>query len=788
LLYSEHYRAASDKTEQALTGAARGSPWYWKLRLQRAEILLARRETQQAASALDFQIPAGAQWTEDRARYSFCQANAFFFQQKYPEAASKLDQAHSLARTAGAARLLAEIELRRGSLAAVQKRPDDAASSFHSVAAYADHNADPYLQLGASGNMGFLFLRSFRYEEAIPWFERALAGARRLGATDSEGRALGNLGWCYYRLADTDKAMRYFRDADNRSGAAGNRSDQQLWLGHMGSIFLDRYEYGPAAEQYQQALKVARELNHQESIGTWLDNLASVSIETGDWAAAERYNQEAGDLWRRLGAKSEEMYSIANAGRIAAGGRDFVRAEKLFRSVIAEARDPVPLMDASSGLAHAFVAAGRDKEAEAQFLATEAIVERQRSELVEDEHKLTYFSSMIEFSREYVEFLMSRGRKETALEVAESSRARLLADKLQLSHSPASRRTAADFRKIAARSHGVLLSYWLAPKKSYLWVITPSVIAAFPLAGESEIRSLVEAYDALVEDGRDPLVTQNATGQKLFDALLKPALPLLSKTTNVILVPDGPLYSLNFETLPVLAGTPHYWLQDAAISITPSLGLLTAKRARPGRSANALLLIGNPVSPVAQYPALMYASQEMAAIEKSLPDFQKVVMEGAQARPDTYAKSDPGRFTLIHFVAHAAANREDPLDSAVILSRDGANFKLRAKDVLHTPLHADLVTISACRSAGARTYAGEGLVGFSWAFLQAGAGHVIAGLWDVNDRSTAELMAGLYAGIARGLGPAEALRAAKLQLAASRDAYRKPYYWAPFQVFTASPD
>jgi hypothetical protein len=59
---------------------------------------------------------------------------------------------------------------------------------------------------------------------------------------------------------------------------------------------------------------------------------------------------------------------------------------------------------------------------------------------------------------------------------------------------------------------------------------------------------------------------------------------------------------------------------------------------------------------------------------------------------------------------------------------------------MQVPLRADLVTLSACRSSGARTYAGEGLVGLARAFLQAGAGSVIAGLWDVSDQSTSEMM------------------------------------------------
>src|SRR5205807_7011393 len=105
------------------------------------------------------------------------------------------------------------------------------------------------------------------------------------------------------------------------------------------------------------------------------------------------------------------------------------------------------------------------------------------------------------------------------------------------------------------------------------------------------------------------------------------------------------------------------------------------------------------------------------------------------------------------------------------------------KDVMDHSLHADLVTVSACRTAGARTYAGEGLVGFTWAFFQAGAHNVIAGLWDVSDDSTPKLMDKLYAGLSAGKAPAEALRDAKLMLLRSNKPYSLPYYWAPFQLY-----
>jgi len=140
----------------------------------------------------------------------------------------------------------------------------------------------------------------------------------------------------------------------------------------------------------------------------------------------------------------------------------------------------------------------------------------------------------------------------------------------------------------------------------------------------------------------------------------------------------------------------------------------------------------------------------------------------------------------VHFTAHATANRDSPLDSVVVLSGPADRFKLYVRDVAALRLHAELVTISACRSAGDKAYSGDGLVGFSWAFMKAGARHVIAGLWDVDDRATPQLMDRLYAGIAQGHDPGRALRDAKRAVMAAGGASANPYRWAALQMFTAS--
>ena len=233
----------------------------------------------------------------------------------------------------------------------------------------------------------------------------------------------------------------------------------------------------------------------------------------------------------------------------------------------------------------------------------------------------------------------------------------------------------------------------------------------------------------------------------------------------------------------------HYLLEDATLLSAPSLATL-ASAPPTRRQDQSLLLLGNPVSPSDDYPTLPLFGFEMTRIERHFAARHIAVFTGPQASPAAYFGSNPAQYAYIHFVAHAVASRTDPLDSAVILSgtRPGEDsFKLYARDIMRQPIDARLVTISACYGSGTRSYAGEGLVGLSWAFLRAGAHSVIGALWEVSDDSTPRLMDTLYQGLEDGQTPAVALRQAKLDLLHSQSRFSAPFYWAPFQIYTRSP-
>jgi CHAT domain-containing protein len=231
---------------------------------------------------------------------------------------------------------------------------------------------------------------------------------------------------------------------------------------------------------------------------------------------------------------------------------------------------------------------------------------------------------------------------------------------------------------------------------------------------------------------------------------------------------------------------PHYWIEDATLLTAGSLSLLSkASVSTPPKNTN-LLLMGDAVSASPDFPALPQAGKEVGLVETYFPKGRRFVLTGAQATASHFLSGKPEEFSYLHFATHGTASTARPLESAVILSPEGDSYKLYARDIVQHPLHAYLVTISACNGAGMRTYAGEGLVGLAWAFLRAGAHNVIAGLWEVSNASTPQLMDELYKGLNAGKDPATALRTAKLTLVHSGGNYRKPFYWAPFQLYAGS--
>jgi CHAT domain-containing protein len=181
-----------------------------------------------------------------------------------------------------------------------------------------------------------------------------------------------------------------------------------------------------------------------------------------------------------------------------------------------------------------------------------------------------------------------------------------------------------------------------------------------------------------------------------------------------------------------------------------------------------------------------FTRQEANAILALVPKAEKFEALDFDANRSTASSPELSQYRIVHFATHGFLNTTHPGLSGLIFSlvdRQGndQNGFLPTHEVFNLNLRADLVVLSGCRTGLGKEIKGEGLLGLTRGFFYAGTARVAVSLWDVNDKSTAELMARFYLGMLskRHLSPAGALREAQIAMWKSAK-WRAPYYWAAF--------
>ena len=579
-----------------------------------------------------------------------------------------------------------------------------------------------------------------------------------------------------------------FLNAENRAAKLGDLRFEVKWLTALGDVYWSTGNFVQAARSYSQALGLARELRSKDDIVNILEDLTHASIDAGKLDEAKGYLQQLGPLVTDNNNRLDALDVTFAQARIAAANHNQNDAESLFREVETDPTSQTSMrFGAEHELARLYESEEKIAEAHRMYQTSLSTFESARADLKNEESKLPFLANATSIYDDYIHFLVAHHKTDEALALADRSRARTLEQGLGvIPNSQAISRAPLHPGRVARRSNATLLFYWLGERESYLWAITPAKTSMLTLPPRNQIAPLVERYRKTLLGLSDPVEALNTDGIALYRMLVAPVREMIRPGSTVMILNDGALSLLNFETLIAPEPTPHYFIEDATLISASSLDLLASAKP-PERTGNKLLLLGDAVSPNPDYPDLPKAAIEMKQIEQHFPAPQVTVFARERATAGSYLTSAPQQFAYIHFVAHGVASRTDPLDSAIILSRSTAetdSFKLHARDIMKHPIRARLVTISACYGSGTRSYAGEGLVGLAWSFLRAGAHNVIGALWEVSEESAPRLMGSLYEGLEAGQTPAEALRKAKLALLHSRGEFRKPFFWAPLQIYT----
>jgi len=785
--------------------------WAWQFAILRARVLYRRGKEDEALKVLASEPgpPSSIELAVQRRRL---ESDAYASLRRFPQAEQKLADAERLcvATDCPACGDLASargwLEMERGHYLQAQKLFEHALGSARA-------HGDQFLQALTLLNLSWSADEQTHFDEALDWANTSRKISMSKDYAGIAQKALGNMGWAYYKLGDSEKARQMFDEAEKQADKLGDVSDKISWLTDAGYTYMDEGHFKVAEQSFEQSLDLARKINSREDIVTALQALGFVSEQTGKLEDAKRYADEALSMARADGNKRDEVYPRLVQGRVAAQQHDITAAQSAFHEVAQAPDSPVFLKwQAEHSLARLYEDEHQLDSAELEYKTALSTFEGARANLRKMDSRLPFLTNATTIYDDYIQFLTAQGKSMLALQVAEYSRARTLSEGLGLLHEgTAFAPYPLNAQEIARRAGGAILFYWLGEKQSYLWAITPQKTSLFPLPPAPEIDAVVQRYRKTLVGPQDVLATADDDGRALYRMLVAPAQALLQgqsprvsperrdmghpaspgaspTSQQVFIIPDGSLNSLNFETLLVPEPKLHYWIEDATIANASSLRLLAASQAARVRYNN-LLLLGDAIPPNTDYPGLPKAAVEVDIIKKHFPPAQQLVFSRDQATPPTYLASKPEQFSYVHFVAHGTASRLSPLDSAIVLSKATAeddSFKLYARDIIQRPLRAELVTISTCYGAGSRAYSGEGMVGLSWAFLRAGAHNVIGALWEVSDASTPQLMDELYGELNKGKSPGAALRTAKLSLLNSSSAFRRPFYWAPFQLYTGT--
>ena len=764
---------------------ARGPEWAWKFLLLQAEALAWRGMNDRILPliATESTTPPG----DLAIRKERIESSAYTAAHRFQEAEQKLQKAEQLCGNSKSTDCIG-VTLEHGFLEMNWGKFDAARVLFESALTSAREQRDFFREASALLDLGWSALQQEHYDETMDWSNAAYKLAARIQAERIAQTALGNEGWAYYKMGEHERALDLLLEAKNRAHTIGATTDEATWLTTSGYIYLDAGQFDEAEKHYKQALALAQQTTTQDVIDATV-SLALVSERSGKLDQARDYADKTIALVPKDGNRLDVLYPLLIKGHVAARTHNTEDAEKIYREVEQDPKSHLFLKwEAEHSLAQLYEDEKKPVAAEHEYRAALNTFESARHSLREETSSLPFPANAAGIYDDYIHFMVSQNKSIEALQVAEYQRGRSLAEGLGLLQKGATfKPEALNAREIARKAGGTILFYWLGQKQSYLWAISPKQTGIFTLPPKSQVESTAQRYRKALAEQQEFLQRTSDDGLALYHMLVEPASALLPQDAKVFVIPDGILNTLNFETLLIPGSTPHYWIEDATIADASSLRLLAASHPKQS-SANSLLILGNAVAPNNDYPELRKAPEEIESIEKHFPPTREQVLTREQATPAAYLAIKPEQYSYIHFVAHGTANRTSPLDSAIVLSRSSAqedSFKLYARDIIHHPLHAELVTISTCYGAGSRAYSGEGLVGLSWAFLRAGAHNVIGALWEVSDVSTPQLMNEFYGDLEKGKTPDIALRDAKLTLLRSHS-YSKPFYWAPFQLYTGS--
>lgn len=712
---------------------------------------------------------------------------------------------------------LGEIVHRRGDFTAAQAHYERALDIIREKAPGSQREAV------VLNNLALLAMRGDEFDLAQSRFDAALKMLEEEAPNTTETAAiLTGLGQLHRKKGAADRAQRYFERALAIQNKIAPEALRTAWVKHqLGANALDQERYATALRYHEQALQIRRK------------------IAPGTSREVQSLNGLGGVLFRQ--GKIEEATSYlcgatAILDKLVKIAADNQQDRAQYRSQYTDYyRDCIDALIEQGETEQAFNVL---EQSRAQFLRT-LIAERDldfSSDLPPDLDQ-AYRKNRAQLDSELTRLTTlpaTRTEQRQALRQSiadlDQRRRQLLAEirtqapRIADIQDPTPIQTQTLGNVVAPGT--LVLSYSVGRDRTILFAYDAASdqLSHFtlPIRRESLADQVQQYRNAIGQRAHIDFRFPNSTGHQLARTLLAPTLDLITGAQRILICPDGPLHELPFAALVVEKNDASlgYLVETAPVHRAFSVSLYQQFRnqesERPA-GTQKLLAFGDPDFAAgapdsnnrmaAAVPAkLPYTREEVQSVARLYPGQAEVYL-GAEAT-ELNVKTQAPAASLLHLASHAMVDDQLPLNSAVILSSNDEsqqNGYLTALEVFEDlRLQSELVTLSACETGLGSDMGNEGMLGLVSAFQFAGAQSVLASLWKVSDKGTADLMRQFYAGLKAGLPKDRALRSAQLAMLGSGELEaagdnlraigglvqgdfashsREPFFWAAFELF-----
>ena len=348
-------------------------------------------------------------------------------------------------------------------------------------------------------------------------------------------------------------------------------------------------------------------------------------------------------------------------------------------------------------------------------------------------------------------------------------------------------------------SKTTLLEFFTGNKYSYVFVISKNKFNIKKLRTPKLKENITKLRAAITSKNT---LDYKKIAYNLYEELLAPINERLVGD-QLIIVPDGLLWHLNFELLLTEESSSEapsefpYLLKDYAVTY-----------------ANSATLYFNPFegskSATKQEGCLAFSFSDQATVLDSqnmslatlrdvgddLPGTRKEIKAianiidgqyyfGSDASEATF-KKNANKYKILHLALHGEVDNENTRNSKLYFTKSTDTVEdnlLYSHELFALNIPAELTVLSACNTGTGKIDKGEGIMSLGNAFQYAGTKSLLLSSWEVPDDTTPELMQYFYTNLKEGMNKAKALQQAKLQYLKTADLYHDaPFYWGGFYL------